>query len=125
MRTRASFKELQAARAVRERWRFREVVVPDEVMTLCGSEVVPSCFDDDDALGGVADSRLSAVATAGVGGSTRLGQWLRSRAHTGQASARRRQARSSQHVQVVDVQLPGAFPAVPPSFDRPDRWGTL
>ena len=87
--------------------------------------MIPSCFDEDDALGGVADSRLSAAITAGVCRLTRFGQWLQSRAHTSQASARRRQARSDRHVQVVDVQLPGPFPAVPPSLDRPDRWETL
>ena len=73
LRTQDSFKGLQAARAARERWRVREVVVPGEVMTLRGSEVIPSCFDDGDAFHGVADSRLSAATTAGVGRSTRLG----------------------------------------------------
>ena len=74
------------------------------------SEVVASCFDDDEAPGGVTDSRLSAATTAGAGGSTRLGRWLQKRAHISQSSVRRRQVRSSQQVRVVDVQLPGPFP---------------
>ena len=39
--------------------------MPEEVLTLRGSEVVPSCFDDAEAPGGVADSRPSAADAAG------------------------------------------------------------
>ena len=124
--TNGSHEEQQRECQFRERWRFRDVVVPPARAGLTAASLgLPGLSDLALPEELVADDAVVAGRASGVGCSTAFAAYLADQAPRSQARLHQRSRRHGQDSGSFCVEIPCSAPPIHQCWDPPGRWRTV